>query len=79
MGAGFGGATSKNIVANRATDPFIIDFTAEDVTAVGMDITAYFNGDPPCSDRHFWSQWPVRHHYGGWHPGIGQLLGGKLR
>ena len=45
-GAGFGGATSKNIVANRATDPFIIDFTAEDVTAVGMDITAYFNGDP---------------------------------
>ena len=45
-GAGFGGATSKNIIANRAKDFLIIDFTAGDVTAVGMDITAYFDGDP---------------------------------
>jgi PKD repeat protein len=43
VGRGFSGATSKAIVAGDFTDAFIIDFTAANVTAAGMDLVAYGN------------------------------------
>ncbi len=44
IGAGFSGASSKNIVANTFVDAFVIDFTGpDDVFAAGMDLTSYFS------------------------------------
>jgi len=45
VGRGFGGATSKTIVAGDFADVFVIEFTGGNVTAVGMDLVAYFRDD----------------------------------
>lgn len=45
LGRGFANAPSRNIVANFFVDAFVIDFTATNVTAAGMDLVAYFLAD----------------------------------
>ena len=45
VGQGFGGAASKTIVAGDFADVFVIEFTGGNVTAVGMDLVAYFRDD----------------------------------
>jgi len=45
VGRGFSGAASKTIVAGDFADAFVIEFTGGNVTAVGMDLVAYFRDD----------------------------------
>ncbi len=45
LGTGFGGAPSKNVVANFFVDNWVIDFTAGNVTGAGMDLVAVFAAD----------------------------------
>jgi hypothetical protein len=45
LGPGFGGAPSKNVIANTFIDTYVINFTDGDTQAAGMDLVAYFSND----------------------------------